>query len=273
MKKILFAYTITLLFSFTASASENLPIGARARAVGNASSTIVDPWAAFFNVGATGRLTDASVIFGYENRFGFAAFNTVAAGLVYPISDRIGVASITLSTFGDELYSESMLGFGFSNQFGIVSLGAKINYAQYSIDYFGNTGSFLFEFGGVAELTPQLFIGAHIFNLHQAQVLEFNDERLPTIMKSGISYRPTGNVMFNLEAEKDIDRPATVKAGIEYQVIENLFIRTGINTEPFNNFFGIGFNMRGITIDYSYGNNTYLGDVHNFSLNYRFKKN
>ncbi|MDZ7646337.1 MAG: hypothetical protein U5K54_03660 [Cytophagales bacterium] len=63
-----------------------------------------------------------------------------------------------------------MVWLGFGNKFGIASLGVKANYIQYQADGFGTYGAVSIDFGGLAELTDQLSIGAYITNLNQAKL-------------------------------------------------------------------------------------------------------
>jgi hypothetical protein len=80
-----------------------------------------------------------------------------------------GVTSVGAFRFGDDLYNEQMVSLGFGNKFGIASLGVKANYIQYQADGFGTYGAVSIDFGGLAELTDQLSIGAYITNLNQAK--------------------------------------------------------------------------------------------------------
>ncbi|MFD2036766.1 hypothetical protein ACFSKL_18320 [Belliella marina] len=249
---------------------ETLPRGARSMGMGNVNLTISDSWAIFNNIGALGRLTESGVMVGYDHRFNLNELTTLAAGVAINTEKlRYGICA---SSYGGEHFNQQNLGIGISNQLGIASLGVKVNYFQTNIEGFGRSGRPVVEFGGMAELGPNLFFGAHIFNLTNSKLGGQAIDRLPTVVRSGISYRPSEKLMVNIEAEKDILLDPLIKLGIEYSLLDKLWMRSGFNTNPSNLFFGIGFRPRNFTIDYAMTQNQYLGNTHHFSFGYLFLK-
>jgi hypothetical protein len=128
------------------------------------------------------------------------------------------------------------------------------------------------EFGGVATITPHLSFGAHVYNLNQAKLARYQDERLATLMKTGVSYKPIARLMLNLEAQKDIDFPAMVKAGVEYEIVKSFYLRTGVSTKPYISYFGIGVHKKKIQFDYALRTHTALGLSHHLSISLAFEK-
>ncbi|WP_027000657.1 hypothetical protein [Eisenibacter elegans] len=248
----------------------NDPVGARAVGMGDAAVTLQDQWSVFNNIGGLAGVTEMMVVAGYENRFGIAGFQTFSAGIVTPLNN-IGVAGLTLARFGDELYSEQKYGLGFSHRLGIVSLGLKVNYVQVAVQELGGTGAVVVEFGGVAEITPNLFFGAHIYNLNRGKFRTFfEDELLPVVLKTGLSYRPFSSLMINIEAMKDLEQEARFKAGLEYLIIPKVQLRTGLQTQPVANFFGVGFTPKRFQVDYAMVINQRLGFMQHVAVSYRF---
>jgi hypothetical protein len=115
------------------------------------------------------------------------------------------------------------------------------------------------------KLNETIWLGAHIYNFNQAKVADFQDERLPVIMKAGISYRPTEKLMLNLETEKDISFPQTFKAGLSYKIVPSLTLRTGISTKPFVSSYGFSFSFYAFEFLYSLTS-------HHLALVYQFRK-
>jgi len=72
----------------------------------------------------------------------------------------------------------------------------------------------------------------------------------------------------NVEIEKNIDNDPRIKAGLEYRIIEPLFIRSGFNTQPNAAFGGIGGHFKSLNVDYSIGSQEYLGYSHQVSINF-----
>jgi len=250
--------------------SGKFPMGARNAALGGASVTLADQWSVFNNVGAMGLLDGDFAFTSYQNRFGISELSTMGAGYVRDFGNS--AAGVGVFRFGDEFFSEQRVNVAFGHQLDRVSLGASIDYLQYNIATVGSRGVMVIEFGGVAEITKQIHFGAHIFNLNQATLVKGTYERIPTVMKAGLSYRPSDDLLFNIETEKDLDFDEVFKAGLEYRIVERVFVRTGFRTAPFNGSFGIGFRPKQFQFDYAFSNDTNLGAIHELSVSYQFKR-
>lgn len=271
MQKCLLSFYLMFMITLQAIASgDPFPVGGRALGIGNTTVTLTDSWSLFNNPAGITGVTQLNIMFAYDNRFGMPGMQSIATGLVYPFTQ--GTLGVSISRFGDDLYSEHMAGVAYSHQISKVRLGIKANYVQVSAGDVSARRTFTFQFGGIAAITPQLSFGAHIYNFNQAKLAEYQDERIPTIMKAGLSYKPFTKLMLNLETEKDIDFPAMVKAGVEYEIIKNLYLRTGITSKPFTGHFGIGFGRKNFQFDYALRTHASLGISHHLSLAYQFKK-
>lgn len=252
------------------SSDEIYPKGARSVGIGNANVTLADEWAVFNNIGALGRVDHNAIFVGFDQRFGLQELSTLALGTSFQLGS--GYIGASVFRFGDDFFNQQAVGLGFSNTLGIVSFGVKVNYLQTNIEGFGRNGAAVLEFGGVAELSPKLFFGAHIYNLNQAKLSQMTEERLPSVVKTGISFRPNDRLMFNVEAQKEIENDPQVKIGLEYNFLEKLWLRTGINTGPANAAFGLSFTPKKFKIDYALGNNAQLGFTHHVSMSYLLSK-
>ena len=268
MKRVIFI-CLSLGFihaTFSQSGTETLPKGARSTGLGNANVTLEDIWSIFNNIGGLSRAKASQVTFSYDHRLNLDELTTLAAAaLLKKEKTAIGIG---ISTFGSEYFSQTQFGLGFSNQLGIASLGIKVNYFQTSIEGFGTGRAAVIEFGGVAELSPELFFGAHIYNPNRSKYGKNSPDHLPTVVKAGISYRPSDKVMLNVEAEKDILLEPLIKIGLEYNLLQKVWARTGVNTLAQSLYFGIGFNARKVQIDYAMTQHPQLGYTHHFSFNY-----
>jgi hypothetical protein len=249
--------------------NDNPVIGARAAGLSNAAVTLADVWALSNNVAGIGKLEKPELGAYAENRFMIQGFNTVAFQAVYP-TEKYGVAGLDLYRFGDHLYNEQRLGLGYAHQIGPVSLGVKADLLQVRIQGLGSRKTVAFSFGGHSEVVPDLVVGAHIYNVNQARLADAEDERVPTVMKAGLSYRPSAKLMLNVETEKQLDLPADFKAGVEYRIIDKLALRTGFSTLAQSATFGAGFRARHLEVDYAMGARTALGLSNHLSVSYRF---
>ena len=243
----------------------------RASGMGNAAATLNDQWAIFNNIGGLAWIEKTSAFTSFDNRFGMTGFNTVTAGIVMPT--KFGAAGgLTISQFGGDSYRETNFSVGISHKMSNVSIGLRANYFQLVIEGLGTRRMLAFEFGGLMKLTETLWLGAHIYNFNQAQVADFQDERLPVIMKAGLSYRPTEKLIMNLETEKDINFPQTIKVGLEYKILPSLALRTGISTKPFVSSYGFSFSFYAFEFLYSLNTHSQLAPSHHLALAYQFRK-
>jgi hypothetical protein len=270
MKKLYLPFWFLLAIHSAFGSGDPYPAGARAWGLGNAAATLADSWSLFNNPAGISGVSQVHLLAAYDNRYGLPGMQSMATGVVYP-SD-FGNVGLSIHRFGDELYSEHLVGVAYSHKVSRVMLGAKLNYVQVHVDNLGSKGTIALEFGGIAEITPQLFFGAHVYNFNQAKLADYQDERIPTVMKAGISYKAFNKLLLSVETEKDVDFPATVKAGIEYQIVKNLYLRTGMSSKPFVNYFGIGFSPKRLQFDYSVRSHPVLGMSHHLSIGFRLEK-
>ncbi|MCS6823241.1 MAG: hypothetical protein NZ529_03020 [Cytophagaceae bacterium] len=243
------------------------PMGARSVAMGNASVTISDVWAGFTNIAGLATIEKSNIGLAYQNLFGISELNHVAA--TYCMNTKYGVPSVHFLRVGSKLLNQQWVAVGYAHKIHKVSLGLKVNYAQLSAEELNTKRNIVLEFGGIAEITKELFFGAHACNLTQSK---WGEEDIPTILKAGFSFRPNKKVMFNAETEKDVLMSPAFKAGIEYAIIEKLKLRTGISTNPFMAFGGWGVESKNLRLDYSAGFHMLLGMSHQINISWCFAK-
>lgn len=263
---------IAVLWQQQVQAQQLCNFGARAAGMGQAAVTLQDVWAVSNNVAAMATTKEPQLGVYANNRFGESAFTTVALQAVYPTASY-GTYGLSLSRFGDELYSQQHLGAGAAHRIGEFSLGAKVDVWQVQAKEYGSQKAIALSVGVQGQVLPQLYFGAYAFNLNQAKLADFEDERLPTLMKAGLSYRPTARFILAAETEKNIDHDADFKAGAEYEVIADKFsLRSGFNSLSGTLTFGAGFKARHLHADYAFGSTSPLGSSHHLSLSYTLSR-
>lgn len=254
--------------------------GASNAAMAGIGVSVANEWAVFNNIGALSAYRDIlpSAMLAFENRFGIKALNSYHFGIASPLAFG-GVGGMTFQRFGDKYFNQTQAGIGYSHQISSVSVGAKVNYFQMAVDdqigiTQGARSNFLLELGGMAQLSKKWAVGIYGYNFTQAKlrVLDAGEDRIPVILKAGLSYKPIEKVFLSVETEKHIDYPATFRIGLNYQVHKYFYVRTGISTEPFLSAFGIGFYPKDFAFDYALSNQTALGWVHQISIRYALRK-
>ncbi len=269
-KKTLFMPICSLVLHGIHAQSGDYSLGSRSAAMGSASSTLSDTYSTFNNPAGLASIEKAWVFASYENRYRLEDFQAMGAGICTPFKG-FGIGA-GFYRFGGKLYNEQLVGVKASHKVGIMSLGAGVNYVQYNIEGLGTRGAAVLELGGVADLNKKVHLGAHIYNLTQSRLVRTTGERVPTVMKLGLSLRPLSTVVLNIETSKDISNPAILRAGMEYAIIPQLALRTGFSSSPFISCFGIGFKPGNLQVDYAFRNDARLGELHQMSISYAFKK-
>ncbi len=275
-----FIYTaVFFLFLGKISAQNiNSAIGARALGMGNATVALRDNWAVGNNIAGIAELKEHSAALSYHIPFGLTSFQTVGIVGNYVLNEKSGLG-LSITRFGDKTYSEQRFGLGYAHKLSNVSIGGKINYVQVAINdgsvglTQGSRSALVFEVGGVMDISEKLSFGLHAYNVSTAKLRSDNGEdRLPIILKAGASWKPIKKLFVNVEVEKDVDFKPNFKFGLDYEVAKTVWVRTGLNTLPQTNSFGIGFSPKNLKFDYALVLATKLGLTHQFSLVYLFKR-
>jgi hypothetical protein len=267
MKRIILAAFLLIGFFADAQSVRTL-MGARAAGMGFASIVLADESSLFNNIGAMAEVKNSASFFAYEVRPYLSGANSTAAGILTPV--KIGVAGIGLFSFGDDFYREEIATLGYSNKFGMTSLGISANYVQYRAEGFGTRGALTMNFGGLARITPQITVGASITNITQGSLSQ--DETLPVKFSAGMSLQPVDHFLMVVQVEKDIAYPALLKTGAEYTIHKKIFVRTGFNFNPNAAYFGLGCKTTRLKIDYAFSFSAPLGESHHASAAYIFEK-
>jgi hypothetical protein len=258
-----------LAFNGLWAQSVSTVMGARSLALGRISS-LTDPlWGSTNNPACLAKAELTSAAFAYEVAT-LPGANRLASAFIKPLN--WGTWGLSAFRFGDEIYNEQLVSISFANQLGIASLGGRISYVQYSAEGFGTSRGVAMDFGGVAQLTPQLSIGAYITNLTRSQLNTLHDDPLPTRLFTSMQFTLSEKVLLLTEVEKDIDFDAIWRAGFEWDVYKKIFFRTGYQLPLRTVSFGLGTVRSRLSIDYAFQWQRISGTSHQASASYRFQR-
>ncbi len=235
----LLTLTVLVLNSLVASAQITSPTaGARGLAMGNAAVTFTDINSIFSNQAGLAYAKKTEVLLFAGQKYFLNEIRNIAAAVVYP-SD-LGAFGVNLQYYGFMDYNEQKIGINYARKLTEnLSLGIQFNYQGYRIPEYGNKGVVSTEIGLRSQVLKGLIIAAHLSNPIRIEIAD--SENLPTIFTFGVAYIPSKKLTITVEAEKDIEFSAIVKFGLEYQLVEPVFIRVGVATNPTLFNFGIGF--------------------------------
>ncbi|MGE0562366.1 MAG: hypothetical protein AB7O47_11145 [Flavobacteriales bacterium] len=268
MAKKLIAIFFLIITAVTYATNGNDVIGARATSLGGFSTTLSDLWSTNNNQGGLGFVNELSAGIYYENRFMLKETSYKAGAFVLPL--KTGTFGFNITSFGYSAYSENKAGLSYGIKLSEkVAIGVQLNYLNHrlSADY-GQLNTFTAAIGVVAPLTKELTVGVHVYNPNRTKLAEYNNERVPTIMKLGLDYKFSEKVFLAVEAEKDINFSPVVKVGVEYHAVEMLYLRGGISTNPTLSSFGFGLKFPQFKLDFSSSFHQTLGLTPSISLIY-----
>ncbi|MEO5569828.1 MAG: hypothetical protein ABIT08_16375 [Bacteroidia bacterium] len=273
MKKqlpVLFIYLALISSSFSSFAgNESIQAGGRSAALAGASVTYADVWAAFHNQAGLAYITKFSAGAFNENSFLLSELSTRGIAVALPLKD-LGVFGVSMSYFGYNLYNEKKVGLAYAKSFGDnISASIQLDYfGTFISEGYGSNSAIAVEAGFRAQILPKLFLGAHVFNPTRSSLADYDDEKIPTVLKGGLSYLFSDKVTVSIESEKNMDADNIFKTGIEYHIVKILYIRGGVSTNPTKTAFGFGFDFESLKFDIAASYHQQLGYTPNVSLTY-----
>jgi len=273
-KVILFFYCLVFSFFIQKSNAQvaNDAIGARSIGMGGYTATLSDLWSANNNQAGLGFVKQLSGGIYYEYRFLLSETSYKAGAFVLPT--KVGALGVSVTSFGFELYNETKAGLSYGQRFGEkFSFGVQMNYINTKLtQQYGSKSSITGAVGLMAKLSNELTLGVHIYNPTRTKLANDNNERIPTIMKLGLAYNFSKKMLFAMETEKDVDYQAIVKVGIEYHIIDILYLRGGISTGPTLSSFGFGLQLKDFMLGIASNYHQTLGLTPSISIVYRKNK-
>lgn len=268
--KIFFLTALIASVNYCFAGADNLPVGAKQAALGNAAVATSDVWSVYHNQAGLASIEKPSV--GIYASQGYMLQQTSQGAIAIVQPSKYGTFALSYNRFGFKLYNEGKAGFAFARKFGEnLRAGAQINLNTIAIgDIYGNKSSLTFEAGVQTKLTKNLWVGAHIYNIARTSVNEI--EKIPVIVKFGFYYTFNENVNTSIEYEKNWTIQPLYKAGLEYKLAKEFALRFGINAGAFTTTsFGASYIHKKFSIDAAYAFNTKLGSTPHLGLTYVFK--
>ena len=162
-----------------------------------------------------------------------------------------GSGGVGLGVFhsATELYAEQRFQLSYGRRLGEkLYLGGSADVLHNNAKEYGSNTAASFSLGVLAKALPQIWLGAKIQNPFQQKI---GDDLVPTVVRIGATWKPSELFFITLETEKDLERPAQVKAGIEYRPSPMIAIRAGTRTGKVARMaFGLGIKLKGgVSID------------------------
>ncbi|OPZ96687.1 MAG: hypothetical protein BWY70_01695 [Bacteroidetes bacterium ADurb.Bin408] len=248
-----------------------VPGGGKSAAMSGASVTNRDLWSAFNNQAGLADVRHIAAGLIYENKFLLKELSTKAGAFALPVNK--GTFALSFYQYGFNLYNENKVGLAYamplSERF---SAAVQLDYLLTQLaENYGRKGLFTFEVGLLAKINHKWYMGAQIYNPARVKLTSDVEERIPSYIRFGTNYMFNENVNLVVEAEKDLQNKPMFRAGIDYQMVKNVYVRAGAGTNPSVFSFGFGVNMKNFKVDFGTSKHTVLGYSPALSLMYSFE--
>ena len=251
---------------------EHLTIGGRAAGSGYTSLTQSDQWSVFNNQAGLAWCKDLCAGLYFENHYLLKELSLSAIGLTIPLNKS--AFGISFRYFGFSLYSEMNAGIAYGMRLTKrFSAGIEVNYLRMHIaDGFKDNQLVSCEMGLQFRAGEHLWLGLHVANPVPEKTSSSSENRIPTLMRFGLSWHIIEGLQSNIEVEKDLTHKPGLNAGIEYISCKSLVIRVGLLTNPQTFTFGVGLKIENIQFDIASSYQMILGYSPQASLSYTFGK-
>jgi hypothetical protein len=238
-----------LLLGFPAFGHAQDGLGARVTALGHSGSALeAGAWSVFANPALLSE--DGGELSFYSIRhYGIAELTDMAAAGSMPLGGRRGNIGIGLHSFGFELYRESRFRLAYQNSYAGLEFGLVPGLTHITIENYGSAMAFSLDAGLAYTLIDDvLLFGARATNLNRARLGQAREE-LPRSLAAGLSYQLAERALLTGELFKDVRFPLSWRGGLEVRLINQLFLRGGITTEPLTYAMGVGYSLSRLSIN------------------------
>ena len=270
LKNLLFIFILSFFISYSFGQNISGNVGGRSAAMGQTGVANFSFWSVNNNQAGLGFIEGSGVGFYYDNHFLIKelSLNQISAAL----KTKRGGFGLNVSYYGYGQYNEKKIGLAYGMKLGKrFALGVQLDYLNtYIAENYGNRNMFTFEIGLMTKITNELTLGAHVYNPIRTQISEYNDERLPTLLKLGLNWDLSKDFTAAIEAESDINHPLVLRAGLEYNIMDLMYARIGVSNNPNIFSFGVGLYFGGFKLDFSSSMHQVLGYSPQLSAIYNF---
>ncbi len=245
--------------------------GSRSNSMGNASATLTDVYSAQNNQAALAYLEHLSVGFSTQNYFMVdGGISSHYGAFALPLKNA-GSFGLSVNYKGDATFNQSKIGLGYGRKLtDELAVGLQLDYVGTSTSEVGSGAAFTFDIGLLYKPAKTISIGAKIFNPIRAKTGLESEQELPSLINLGIGYHPSEKILICAEAEQEMDETLRGKFGLEYHIIDQLFLRGGYITYPSMFSCGIGIQIKQFKLDLSSQFHQQLGPTPGLGISYDF---
>ncbi|WP_207428821.1 hypothetical protein [Pedobacter sp. SYSU D00535] len=249
--------------------AQEINAGPRLTSLGNTGVALHDVWSLHANQAGITGLLKPTVAGAYKSSYINSEVSTQSLVLVYPVKSN--VFGIGIQNYGFSKYAEQRFSATYAKQFGkSVALALNYNFHQLSVPQYGNTRTFSVEAGLQYQAGRSLLLGAHISNPNQSKFDSEIDAPIPVMLQFGASYQFSKGLLLSSAISQELNSVTDFKVGLEYAPASAFAFRGGLNVNPFMQFGGFGYKLKGFCFDAAVSVHPALGYAPQIALGYEF---
>lgn len=238
---------IFISFSLFSQNTPVNPLSVRSIGLGNASVSFNDINSLFNNQAGLADLEKMGFLFSGQETFRSPNSDNLGVGFAMPSS--FGTFGINLNYYESNNLIQIKTGLTYARKLmEKISIGIQFDMLTNQFLTRDRINLFTIEIGLQFELTENLLVGIHLFNPAKLEIIK--DEFLPTILRTGAIYTVSKKVLIHAELKSIFNFPLIFNSGMEFELVNNLWLRLGYHTKPNTFNAGIGYLFKnGIRID------------------------
>ncbi len=245
--------------------------GSRANAMGNTGVTVNDVFSAQNNPAAMAFVEHVSAGISTQNYFLIdGGINAHHGAFVLPVKD-LNAFGLQVQYFGDNTFNQTLIGIGYGRKLGEnIAVGVQLDYVGTKTSEVGSGAALTFDIGVLYKPVKSLTIGAKAFNPVRTKTGLTYEEELPAIINLGFAYQPSDKIILCFEGEQNLNEDLRAKCGIEYHIVDQLYLRGGYISNPSMFTSGLGVKIKELQLDISAQFHAQLGLTPGLGLSYNF---
>jgi len=233
---------------------------ARSSALSSADLLLIDEWSIITNSASTAYLEKPAIGIGFNRNYLISELDEKSVTFGLPFLNN-NCFSIAYSVFGYELYKDQNLYFSYARKFSeSFSVGLQFNnHQQIPGEEYQHIIENHLSFGINAKLTSKISIaGNYKFNFKGSSNSEVPLNNGNTLAL-GFKYVLSEKFAVYFQGRQFVNERFVASAAMEYEYLENFFLRAGISSNPLKGSFGFGFKYKSIKFSASCSRHEILG--------------
>jgi hypothetical protein len=216
-------------------------------ALGGAGLAIPSPGAGLSNPARLGLPFHHVLFAAAALPYGLPGWQSFQAQFLHRIDQRSGIGAGLLHA-GLDVYREQRFQLGYGRRMGErFLLGAEFAYLRVAAAEYGSAGGVAAALSLLSRPLPELWIAAR---LQPSMGVRLSDWPVPDRLQFAAGWQRSDALLLLAELEKDIDRPAELKFGVEYRPSALLRLRCGMRSSPARPAMGVGLRLKnGLVLD------------------------